>query len=108
MGGFKISGFDDLQKELKRLQSAAHELDGIHEVPFSELFVPVFMQKYTTFSSFDELLEAGGFHAETSEEFEAIPDTPFDEHIARTTKFHDWQEMLDTATEEYVTRKLGF
>ena len=108
MSRFKISGFDGLQKELKRMQRAAKELEGTHEVPFSELFVPAFMRKYSTFTSFDELLEAGGFHAETSEEFEAIPEAPFDEHIAKTTKFHNWQEMLDTATEEYVTRKLGF
>lgn len=108
MSGFKISGFDDLQKELKQMQRAAKELDGTHKVPFSELFTSGFMRKYTPFDSLDTLLEVGGFQAETSEEFDAIPDEALDKHIAATTKFSSWEEMLDTASEEYVTRKLGF
>lgn len=108
MSSIKFHGFDDLQKELKRMQHAAEELDGVHNVPFSELFTPTFMRKYTTFASFAELLKAGGFQAETSEEFESIPDEPFDRHIANTTSFHSWEDMLNTATEEYISRKLGF
>lgn len=108
MSGLKIDGLDDLQKELQRMQKAAKELDGHHEVPFSELFTATFMRKYTTFTTFDELLKAGGFQAETAEEFEAIPDEPFDRHIAATTKFASWEDMLEQATADYVSRKLGF
>lgn len=56
----------------------------------------------------DKLLEAGGFHAETTEEFQAIPEAPFDKHIASTTKFESWEKMLEEATGQYVSRKLGF
>lgn len=108
MGSMKFDGFDGLKKQLEQMQRAAQELDGTHEIPFSELFTPAFMHKYTIFSSFDELLEAGNFHAETSEEFEAIPDEPFDKHIAATTRFATWEDMLEKATELYVTKKLGF
>ncbi len=108
MSGFKFDGFDDLQKELERMQKAAEELDGDHEVPFSELFTEPFMRKYTSFASFDDLLKAGGFHAETTEEFEAIPDELFDAHIAATTQFASWEDMLERATTDYVSRKLGF
>ena len=104
---FKADGINDLQKELKRLQRAAKELDGTHEVPFSDLFTSGFMRKYTSFDSIDALLETGGFQAETSEEFDAIPEATLDKHIAASTKFRSWQEMLKTATEEYFSRKLG-
>lgn len=110
MASFKFddSGIKKLQKELKQMQRAAKELEGTHEVPFSDLFTSEFMRKYTPYDSIDALLEAGGFHAETSEEFDAIPEDLFDKHIATTTRFRSWQEMLDTATEQYISRKLGF
>lgn len=105
---FEIKGLDELQRQLKQMERKAKELDGTQEIPFSELFTPAFMRKYTSFTSFDELLAAGGFHAETSEEFEAIPDAPFDAHVAATTKFSSWEEMLGKATEQYVAKQLGF
>ncbi len=104
----KFDGFDDLQRELKKMKQNAEKLSRQKEVPFSKLFTPTFMRKYTNFSTFDELLNAGGFSAETTEEFEAIPDEPFDAHIAATTKFRTWDDMLSTATEQYVTKQLGF
>jgi len=108
MSSFKFDGFKDLEKQLKKMERGAKELERQKEVPFSELFTPAFMRKYTSFASFDDLLEAGGFHAETSEEFEAIPDAPFDSHIAATTKFRSWEQMLGEATEQYAMKKLGF
>lgn len=108
MAGSKSRGINDLQKKLKQMQRAAKELSGTHEIPFSELFTPAFIRKYTSFASFDELMDAGGFQAETTEEFEAIPEELFDKHIAAITKFKSWQKMLDTATEQYISRKLGF
>lgn len=108
MSKFKVNGLDELQKQLKQMERAAKKLNGKQEIPFSKLFTPAFMRKYTSFSSFDELMEAGGFHAETSEEFEAIPDAPFDAHVAATTKFSSWEDMLGEATEQYVAKQLGF
>lgn len=108
MSRFKVQGFDELEKDLKKLQKNAKKLDRQKKIPFSDLFTPEFMSKYTSFASFDELLSAGGFHAETSEEFEEIPEAAFDAHIAATTKFPTWEDMLDEATSQYVTKALGF
>lgn len=108
MGHFKFDGLDDLEKHLKKMQRAAEELDGTHEVPLAELFTSSFMRKYTNFASFDSLLASGGFHAETSEEFEAIPEELLDKHISATTRFKSWKEMLGKASELYVSKKLGF
>ena len=108
MAGIKFDGFDDLIDELEQLAQNAQELDGEHEVPLSELFTQSFMEENTPYSSLNDLLEAGGFHADTDEEFDAIPESELDAHIARTTKFDSWESMLEEATGQYVTRKLGF
>lgn len=64
------------------------------------------MVKYTTFSSFDELLEAGNFIVNSEEDFLAIPDDLFDSHISSVTNFKAWQNMLDKATELWVEKEL--
>lgn len=104
----QFKGFDELQRELKQLEQRAKELDGTHEVSFSELFTPHFMRTYTRHQSFDDLLDAGGFDVKTTEDFEAIPDDVFDAHIAAYTNFSCWEDMLGKATEIYVNAKLGF
>lgn len=104
--GFRIDGLDDLQRSLRDLGRRAKELDGQHEVPFSELFPASFMQKHSAFESFDELLEAGGFVVNSPEDFEAIPDDEFDRHIARVTDFDDWESMMEQASADYVERQL--
>ncbi len=104
----KIKGLDKLEKQLKQMQKGAKELSRTKQVSFSELFTTSFMKKYTSFSSMDELLNAGGFKVESQEDFEAIPDTELDRHIADTTKFKNWKDMLNEATTQYAAKKLGF
>lgn len=108
MSKLKIEGLDDLQEQLREMDRGMKELSRKHEIPLSELFTSAFMRKFTDYSSLDELLEAGGFHAETSEEFEAIPEDAFDAFIAKVSKFQSWDKMLDKATELYLSEKLGF
>lgn len=105
---FEFSGLDDLQRELEQLAENARELDGEHEIPFDNLFTQAFMQAHTPYDSIDALLEAGGFHAEGNDEFEAIPEDMLDAYIAKATDFESWEEMLSEATQEYVTDQLGF
>ena len=104
----KIKGLDKLEKQLKQMQKGAKELSRTKQVSFSELFTTSFMKKYTSFSSMDELLNAGGFKVESQEDFEAIPDTELDRPIAATTKFKNWKDMLNEATTQYAAKKLGF
>lgn len=105
---FKITGLDKLQKQLKRMEKGAKELERNNQVPFDELFTRSFMLKYSNFSTFDELLEAGNFIVNSQEDFEAIPDEDFDKHVAATTRFQCWENMLSKATEIYAMKKLGF
>lgn len=96
---FKITGLDKLQKKLNDLQRKAEELHGEHEISFSELFNSSFMQRYTNFTSFEALIEASGFKVET-------PDDDWDKHIAKTTKFSNWQEMINAARSEWAKNQL--
>lgn len=107
MSSFKITGLDKLEKQLKQMEKGAKELSNTTHISFGELFSTSFMRKYTSFSSMDELLDAGGFKVESQEDFEAIPDIEFDKHIAAYTKFKNWDEMLSEATSQYVIKKLG-
>lgn len=107
MTKIKIKGLDEAQRKLEQMQKGLKELDGKHSVSFAELFPSDFMCKYTKFSSMSELLDNGGFHVGSQEDFRNIPNEPFDRHIAATTRFKTWEEMLHTAVKEYAARKLG-
>jgi len=104
----KIKGFDKLQKELKQLQKNAKKLSGTHSVPLTDLFTASFMRKYTQFDSFEDFLSSGGFEVNSQEDFEAIPDEVMNAHVAKTTHFQTWEDMLNKAAEVYFAKKLGF
>ena len=108
MSSFKTTGFDELEKQLKQMEKAAKELEKTKQVSFGELFTTSFMRKYTSFSTLDELFSTGGFKVESQEDFEAIPDDDLDKHIASSTKFNNWEDMLGEAASLYVAKKLGF
>jgi hypothetical protein len=105
---FKITGLKEFQKKLEGLEGKADALHGEHEVPFTELFNTSFMQRYTNYATMDALIDAGGFKVESMDDFKNIPDQEWDEHIARTTRFANWQEMMDKAGVEWTEKKLGF
>ena len=103
----EATGFDDLSNYFSNLEENAKELDGTRSVPLDDLLDSKFLRKHSSFSSFDELLKAGNFKADTQEEFESIPDEEFDKHIASCTDFSFWEEMLEEAGSEYALRQLG-
>lgn len=103
----KITGLYEMQKRLKQMEKGAKELSRTKQLSFEDLFPPSFMSKCSSFSSMDELLEAGGFKVEAAGDFEAIPDAPFDKHIAATTNFKCWEDMLGEASSQYAAKKLG-
>jgi len=94
-----FSGLDEFHRKLK-------SLDGTNRVSFAELFDRNFMVAHTNFSSFEDLLEAGGYDANSEEDFLAIPDDEFDEHIRSVTKFSSWEEMQQQAAANWMKKKL--
>jgi hypothetical protein len=93
-----LSGFDNFQKKLKKLEQQA--------VSFDDLFTSEFMSKYTSFSTLGELLEHGRFDVNSPEDFEAITDAQKDELVQKTTSFSSWSEMLAKASELYTLTQL--
>lgn len=83
------------------LPQTSQDLGG--SILFTDLFTPEFMRKYTQFESIDELLASGGFEVNSEEDYEAIPDAEIDAHVAKTTRFHSWKELLTDAIETYST-----
>lgn len=108
MAKMRFDGFKELQRDLKRMEQNARKLEGKHEIPLVDLCNPAFMRRYTGFSSISELFQAGGFRAAADAEFSSIPREELDAHIARTTKFQNWDELLDKAVSEYVRNQMGF
>lgn len=108
MATFKFSGFDDLRRKLSDMANRAEKLDGTHQVPLSDLLTRSFMRKHSRFSSFDKFLDASPFKVETSEDFDAIPDADMDAYVSSVTDFDSWEDMLGEATQEYISRKMGF
>ena len=90
--------FDDLQKNIN---------NATGKVPLNELFPASFMNSYTDFSDFDELLSAGGFTVSSQEDFDAIPESELDKHISKTTKFSSWNEMSQKAAEIRIMNAIG-
>lgn len=102
----KISGFDELERELTKLSNNTTELASTSSVSFGELFTSEFMKKHTQFNTLDDFFKAGKLDIQSQEDFKAIPDNVLDKHVVLYTNFSSWQEMLDTAGSEYVKHKL--
>jgi len=98
-----FNNFNDLEKALNK---SVEKING--PVSFTTLFNESFMKKYTNFSSFDELLSAGGYVVNSEEDFKAIPDDEFDNHVSKTTKFASWSDMSNEAGKIYVANNFKF
>lgn len=104
----KTNSLDELENQLKQFQKNAEKSVSPGLVAFNELFAPEFMRQYTSFDTIDDLFKIGGFDINSSDDLEAIPDDILDEHISKHTSFSSWEDMYDTASSEYVARKLDF
>lgn len=103
--GFKLDGFDELNKKLDEMQQAAEELEGENEVRLDELISDSFIRKHSTFQSFSDFSEQDIFKRYDS--FEAIPQQELDDFIDQTTDFSSFNDLLENATVDYTRRRLG-
>ncbi|KUO71244.1 MAG: hypothetical protein APF81_24190 [Desulfosporosinus sp. BRH_c37] len=95
-----IKGIDNFEGESNCPQKAVKHSED-HPITFTELFTSEFMRLYTQFESIEELLTSGGFEVNSEEDYEAISDEDIDAHVANTTNFCSWEEMLIEAIEAY-------
>jgi hypothetical protein len=105
--GFELEGLDELKNKLNDIARRADGMDGENEVPVTELCNPSFMKEHTSYSSFEDLLEDGGYEVTSPEDFEAVPDDEFDQHIQRNTSFDSWEGMMGAAVQAWAAKELG-
>lgn len=97
----KLSSFDEVEQKLESIQKKIDELKS-KEILFSDLFDNSFMTRHSNYSSFNAMLEAGGFKVSSREDLAAIPDHKLDAHISKTTDFDSWEDMQHSAIEQYI------
>lgn len=102
-----INGFDEFEKSLQNVVDTVESINGV-EIDLNDLLSPSFMSRHSNFSSFSEFMEAGNFHYENAEEFEAIPDESLDAFVKSQTDFETWEDMLSEAATEHVSSMLDF
>jgi hypothetical protein len=102
----KVTGLDEMQRNIRGLAKRAQDLDGTHSVKLRDLFTPAFIQSHTKHSSFDDWFKASHFKVESPEDFKAIPDQEKDDYVRSTTDFPSWAEMHEAAGAEYFRSKL--
>lgn len=106
--GFHLFDRKKQQMEINEVAENLQNPDTTTQVPITELFNSDFMIEYTEYATFEELLTAGGFIVNSTEDFLAIPDEDFNKHIRSCTKFTSWNDMMTKASEIYVLKQLGF
>jgi hypothetical protein len=97
----KITGIDQLQRKLSRLQTNAQALDGKHEVPLSDLMPDSFIARHTQFSSLQEMIDASAI-----EDPEDLSGEQWNSYVAANSQFSSWEEMQREAAGEWAKRKL--
>jgi hypothetical protein len=88
---------------LERLQRRAAALHGTHQVPINQVLTAGFMQRHSSFSTFQAMLDSSPF---AGMDFDAIPDAEWDVYVRQATPFASWQEMLKDAAADWVKKQL--
>ena len=99
----KITGLDEIQRNLDRLARNAEALDGTHEISFDELFPDAFIRRHTNYPSLTAMVDASGM--ENPEEFSGEAWNAF---VIAHSQFESWEAMQQEAVGEWTARKLGF
>ena len=73
----------------------------VQTVPVSQLLPPLFMQKHTSFSSFDAMLSESAIDVTTKEDFLNLSAEEKDQLISQQSPFDSWDEMKDSAWREW-------
>ncbi|WP_339195267.1 hypothetical protein MKY27_11760 [Solibacillus sp. FSL R5-0449] len=100
--GIKITGLN----KLKQLSKGLEEVSNTKSIPITELLTNSFLAKNTRFSNFSEFESSEIF--KKYKDIEDIPDQEMDEFIMNYSDFTSWENMLHSATEEYIKNKLNF
>lgn len=105
---FEINGLDDFSNRLDQLSENAQSVSGTHEYSFKEVFSDGFMIEHTNFSTIDEFLLSSPEKISNAEEFEKADESILDIFVSEQTKFDNWKDMMSSAAQILIMKKLGF
>lgn len=105
---FEINGLDDFSNHLDQLSENAQSVSGTHEYSFEEVFTDEFMIENTNFSTIDEFLLSSPEKISNAEEFEKADESILDIFVSEQTKFDNWKDMMSSAAQILIMKKLGF
>ena len=97
---------DKFIRQIESIRRNLEQLEGEHSIPLNELFNDEFMLRNTDFDSIDALFKSSGFKVESQDDFEAIPDEPWNVFILEHTRFSSWEEMRNAAVTAWAHRQL--
>lgn len=103
-----FSGFNELERELKKLEQSVKSIEGENSIPFTDLFPFDFMKRYTQFSSIEDMFNESPFTINSEEDFVAIDDDEWDNFISTSTNFDSWEKMQEAAVVDWTKNQLGF
>ncbi|EDK32558.1 hypothetical protein [Clostridium kluyveri] len=103
----EIKGLNEFQKSLEDMSKEIEELENKLDVSFDKLFNESFMQQYTSYKTWNELLSKSGFGVKNDEDFKKIPNKKLNRYIRKVTSFKNWEDMLNKATEIYMYKQIG-
>ena len=104
----KINGLDEFSSRLDKLSENAQSIAGTHEYSFEEVFTDEFMIENTSFSTIDEFLLSSPEKISNAEEFEKANEAILDAFVSEQTKFDNWKDMMSSAAQILIMKKLGF
>lgn len=107
MAFIRSDGFDEAIETFRNISDACERLSQEREVDLSDLLCADFMTEHTQFESAKAFFAAGHFDVSSQEAYEAIPDDLLDAHVAATTDYTNWSDLLHDATRAYYIRQLG-
>lgn len=97
---------DDFSKQMSDMANRVKNFEGKHETSFGEVLTDNFMQRYTDFQNVSVFFDAVGI--KTTDDFDTYPDDKLNAFVSLHSRFSTFQQMLDKATDEYISRQIGF
>jgi hypothetical protein len=74
------------------------------DISLDKLFNADFMKQFTNFSSFKDFAAKGGFKIDSLDDIMAIAGDKLDSFVKNGTKFGNWKEMLEKATQLFLKK----
>lgn len=87
------------KQRLELIEQECQIRNDLKKIQFTHYFTNEFMEKNTQYFCIEEFFESLGITSQAA--LERLPIETWESHVQRSTIFSSWQEMLDSAGEEY-------